>query len=198
MPSPPWSRPKPPKRAAEVKAETARRAAAFSSAMAACEAGDAFYADCLDKMGAKVEYAPSSITVTGPPEGTKLKGVDVDCIKIPDAAMTLASVALVAEGTTTIRNVGSWRVKETERMKAIVAETSKFGADVTEQPTTCIIKPPTEIKPMCEIETSDDHRIAMTFALAACAGVPVKILDPGCTSKTFPTYFDALKEVCTE
>ena len=86
-------------------------------------------------------------------------------------------------------------MKEPERMKAIVAETSKFGAAVTEQPTTCIITPPSTIKPNCEIETYDDHRIAMTFALAACAGVPVKILDPGCTSKTFPTYFTELSRV---
>ena len=155
--------------------------------------GDVRFAEVLKDMGARIEMNPTNITVVGGP--AQLKGVDVDCLDIPDAAMTLASVALVAEGTTTIRNVGSWRVKETERMKAIVAETSKFGADVTEQPTTCIIKPPTEIKPMCEIETYDDHRIAMTFALAACAGVPVKILDPGCTSKTFPTYFKELSRV---
>jgi len=155
--------------------------------------GDVRFAEVLKDMGARIQMNPTNITVVGGP--AKLKGVDVDCLDIPDAAMTLASVALVAEGTTTIRNVGSWRVKETERMKAIVAETSKFGAAVTEQPTTCIIEPPATIKPNCEIETYDDHRIAMTFALAACAGVPVKILDPGCTSKTFPTYFTELSRV---
>ena len=155
--------------------------------------GDVRFAEVLQSMGARIQMNPTNITVVGGP--AKLKGVDVDCLDIPDAAMTLASVALVAEGTTTIRNVGSWRVKETERMKAIVAETSKFGAAVTEQPTTCIITPPATIKPNCEIETYDDHRIAMTFALAACAGVPVKILDPGCTSKTFPTYFTELSRV---
>ena len=80
-------------------------------------------------------------------------------------------------------------------MKAIVAETAKFGATVIEEPTTCIITPPTVLVKNCEIETYDDHRIAMTFALAACAGVPVKILDPGCTSKTFPTFFEELARV---
>mmetsp|Transcript_19272 Transcript_19272/g.57098 ORF Transcript_19272/g.57098 Transcript_19272/m.57098 type:complete len:178 (-) Transcript_19272:16-549(-) len=157
--------------------------------------GDVRFAEVLASMGARIEMAPTNITVIGGP--VQLKGVDVDCLDIPDAAMTLASVALVADGPTTIRNVGSWRVKETERMKAIVAETTKLGADVFEGDTHCVITPPPGNKPTpnAEIETYDDHRIAMTFALAACAGVPVKILDPGCTSKTFPTYFDELARV---
>jgi len=155
--------------------------------------GDVRFADVLSSMGARIQMNPTNITVVGGP--INLKGVDVDCLDIPDAAMTLATVALVAKGTTTIRNVGSWRVKETERMKAIVAETAKFGAAVVEEPTTCIITPPSVLTPNCEIETYDDHRIAMTFALAACAGVPVTILDPGCTSKTFPTFFEELARV---
>ena len=145
-------------------------------------------------MGAPVTLHPTNITVAA--ATPNLKGIDVDCLDIPDAAMTLAAVALVADGPTTIRNVGSWRVKETERMKAIVAETTKLGADVFEGDTHCVITPPAG-KPNAgaEIETYDDHRIAMTFALAACAGVPVTILDPKCTSKTFPTYFDELARV---
>lgn len=157
--------------------------------------GDAFYADCLDKMGAKVEYAPSSITVTGPPEGTKLKGVDVDCIKIPDAAMTLAVAALFAEGPTTIRNVGSWRVKETERMVAIRNECTKLGARFEEYDDYCIIHPPERVN-SCAIETYDDHRMAMAFSLASAApGASITILDPGCTSKTFPEYWQVLESV---
>lgn len=158
--------------------------------------GDVRFADVVRQMGADVRIEPTNITVSRDPE-VKLKGIDVDCVDIPDAAMTLAALALVAEGDTTIRNVGSWRVKETERMKAIVAETTKLGATVYEGDTYCIITPPKDNKPKSnvEIETYDDHRIAMTFALAACAGVPVTILDPKCTSKTFPTFFDELDRV---
>ena len=156
--------------------------------------GDVRFAEVLRDMGAPVTLHPTNITVAA--ATPNLKGIDVDCLDIPDAAMTLAAVALVAAGPTTIRNVGSWRVKETERMKAIVAETTKLGADVFEGDTHCVITPPAG-KPNAdaEIETYDDHRIAMTFALAACAGVPVTILDPKCTSKTFPTYFDELARV---
>lgn len=156
--------------------------------------GDVRFAEVLEKMGAKVDMQPTNITVSS---DAKLKGIDVDCLDIPDAAMTLAAVALVADGDTTIRNVGSWRVKETERMKAIVAETTKLGATVFEGDTHCVITPPPNNRPNehVSIETYDDHRIAMTFALATCAGVPVTILDPKCTSKTFPTFFDELARV---
>ena len=158
--------------------------------------GDVRFAEVLASMGAPVTMHPTNISVAAV-DAVDLKGVDVDCLDIPDAAMTLAAVALVADGPTTIRNVGSWRVKETERMKAIVAETTKLGADVYEGDTHCVITPPkgNAPTPNAEIETYDDHRIAMTFALAACAGVPVTILDPKCTSKTFPTYFDELARV---
>eukprot|EP00793_Prasinoderma_coloniale_P001532 PRCOL_00003336-RA len=159
--------------------------------------GDAFYADCLEQMGATVEYAPTSITVTGPPEGTKLKGVDVDCIKIPDAAMTLAVAALFAEGPTTIRNVGSWRVKETERMVAIRNECTKLGARFEEYDDYCVIHPP-ETMNSAAIETYDDHRMAMAFSLASASpAASITILDPGCTSKTFPTYWETLASVST-
>ncbi|KAJ8601212.1 hypothetical protein CTAYLR_003277 [Chrysophaeum taylorii] len=158
--------------------------------------GDVRFAEVLAQMGATVDMQPTNITVSRDP-ASPLEGVDVDCLDIPDAAMTLASVALVARGDTTIRNVASWRVKETERMKAIVAETTKLGATVFEGDDYCVITPPPDNTPLSNvvIETYDDHRIAMTFALAACAGVPVTILDPKCTSKTFPTYFDELARV---
>ena len=160
--------------------------------------GDVAFANVMEQMGATVTWAPESITVTRDPN-TKLKGVDVDCGKIPDAAMTLAVAALFAEGPTTIRNVYSWRLKETERMKAIVAECTKLGAKVEEFRDYCIIHPPADnkINDNVLIETYDDHRMAMTFSLAACGGVNVIINDPGCTAKTFPTYFDMLESIAT-
>ena len=160
--------------------------------------GDVAFANVMEQMGAKVTWAPESITVTRDPN-TRLRGVDVDCGKIPDAAMTLAVAALFADGPTTIRNVYSWRLKETERMKAIVAECTKLGATVEEFRDYCVIHPPPEnkIKDNVLIETYDDHRMAMTFSLAACGGVNVIINDPGCTAKTFPTYFDMLESITT-
>jgi 3-phosphoshikimate 1-carboxyvinyltransferase len=160
--------------------------------------GDVAFAEVMEQMGATVTWAPESITVTRDPN-TKLKGVDVDCGKIPDAAMTLAVAALFAEGPTTIRNVYSWRLKETERMQAIVAECTKLGATVEEFRDYCIIHPPKDnkVNDNVVIETYDDHRMAMTFSLAACGGVNVIINDPGCTAKTFPTYFDMLESITT-
>jgi 3-phosphoshikimate 1-carboxyvinyltransferase len=160
--------------------------------------GDVAFADVMEKMGATVTWGPESITVTRDPS-IRLKGVDVDCGKIPDAAMTLAVAALFADGPTTIRNVYSWRLKETERMKAIVAECTKLGATVEEFEDYCIIHPPenNKINDNVLIETYDDHRMAMTFSLAACGGVNVIINDPGCTAKTFPTYFDILESIAT-
>jgi 3-phosphoshikimate 1-carboxyvinyltransferase len=169
--------------------------------------GDVRFAEVMGLMGAEVRWAPHSITVTGPPAKAtsagsglvqRLKGIDHDCVDIPDAAMTLAVAALFAEGPTAIRNVGSWRVKETERMKAIVAELTKLGATVEEGKDFCVITPPTEqqgLKANVGIDTYDDHRMAMAFSLAACGGVPVVIRDPGCTRKTFPTYFTVLEGV---
>jgi len=160
--------------------------------------GDVAFADVMEKMGATVTWGPESITVTRDPS-VQLKGVDVDCGKIPDAAMTLAVAALFADGPTTIRNVYSWRLKETERMKAIVAECTKLGATVEEFQDYCIIHPPEnkKINDNVLIETYDDHRMAMTFSLAACGGVNVIINDPRCTAKTFPAYFDMLESIAT-
>lgn len=160
--------------------------------------GDVAFANVMEQMGATVTWAPESITITRDPN-TKLKGVDVDCGKIPDAAMTLAVAALFAEGPTTIRNVYSWRLKETERMKAIVAECTKLGATVEEFEDYCIIHPPKDnkVNENVVIETYDDHRMAMTFSLAACGGVNVIIHDPGCTGKTFPTYFEMLGSIAS-
>lgn len=153
--------------------------------------GDVDFARVLGMMGANVQWTANTITV-GRDEGVKLKGVDVDCGDIPDAAMSLATTALFAEGQTTIRNVYNWRVKETERMKAIVTELRKLGADVEEGYDYCVITPPKTINSGVAIDTYDDHRMAMAFSLVACGGVSVIIRDPKCTAKTFPTYFEEL------
>ncbi|GMI28713.1 hypothetical protein TeGR_g13971 [Tetraparma gracilis] len=155
--------------------------------------GDVKFADCLEKMGATVTWGRDDITVTRGEGG--LRGGTFDCLEIPDAAMTLAVVALFAEGPTRIENVYSWRLKETERMKAIVCECRKLGAEVEEGRDYCVITPPDKLNDNVLIETYDDHRMAMAFSLAACGGVTVEINDPGCTSKTFPTYFDVLEQV---
>lgn len=157
--------------------------------------GDVRFAEVMGKMGAKVEWGPRSITITGP--GGKLKAIDEDCVDIPDAAMTLAVCALYADGPTTIRNVGSWRVKETERMIAICTELRKLGAEVFEGSDYCVITPPADgkVNSGVDIDTYDDHRMAMAFALAACAGEDIIINDPSCTRKTFPDYFDVFASV---
>uniref|UniRef100_A0A383V5Z1 3-phosphoshikimate 1-carboxyvinyltransferase n=1 Tax=Tetradesmus obliquus TaxID=3088 RepID=A0A383V5Z1_TETOB len=158
--------------------------------------GDKRFAEVMGLMGAKVEWSPYSITITGPKAfGQPLKGIDHDCNDIPDAAMTLAVAALFAEGQTAIRNVYNWRVKETERMVAIVTELGKLGAQVEEGRDYCVITPPAQLKSGVAIDTYDDHRMAMAFSLAACGDVAVTINDPGCTRKTFPTYFQVFEGV---
>ncbi|XP_038684511.1 3-phosphoshikimate 1-carboxyvinyltransferase 2 isoform X2 [Tripterygium wilfordii] len=158
--------------------------------------GDVKFAEVLEKMGAKVTWTENSVTVTGPPRDSSgrkhLRAIDVNMNKMPDVAMTLAVVALFADGPTTIRDVASWRVKETERMIAICTELRKLGAKVEEGPDYCVITPPEKLN-VTEIDTYDDHRMAMAFSLAACGNVPVTINDPGCTRKTFPDYFEVLE-----
>lgn len=156
--------------------------------------GDVDFAKVLEQMGASVTWTPTSITVSRPKD-RPLKGVDYDCGDIPDAAMSLATTALFAEGETAIRNVYNWRVKETERMKAIVTELTKLGAEVEEGRDYCIIRPPAKLNEGVEIDTYDDHRMAMSFSLVACGGTGVIIRDPKCTAKTFPTYFNELERL---
>ncbi|CAA7044624.1 unnamed protein product [Microthlaspi erraticum] len=160
--------------------------------------GDVKFAEVLEKMGCEVTWTENSVTVTGPSRDDfgmrHLRAVDVNMNKMPDVAMTLAVVALFADGPTAIRDVASWRVKETERMIAICTELRKLGAIVEEGPDYCVITPPEKLK-TAEIDTYDDHRMAMAFSLAASADVPVTIRDPSCTKKTFPDYFDVLERV---
>ena len=155
--------------------------------------GDAAFATVLEKMGARVVWGDTWIECSKPENG-KLKALDIDMIDMPDAAMTLATLALFAEGATAIRGIGSWRVKETERVVAVRDQLRKLGASVEEGPDWIRVAPPAALREGVEIETYDDHRMAMAFSLAAHA-VPVAILDPDCTAKTFPTYFQELSRL---
>ncbi|KAK4538522.1 hypothetical protein CDCA_CDCA18G4547 [Cyanidium caldarium] len=159
--------------------------------------GDVRFAEVLQQMGAQVTWQPQAIRVTRD-RSVPLRGVDVDCGDIPDAAMTLAVAALFAIGRTAIRNVYNWRVKETERMHAIVTELRKLGAQVEEGVDYCVIEPPPPggaVRAGVAIDTYDDHRMAMAFSLVACGGVEVVINDPACVRKTFPDYFQVLESV---
>jgi len=153
--------------------------------------GDAQFAKIMEMMGSEVQWEANQITVRG---SGNIKGIDVDMNEMPDAAMTLAVAALFAKGTTAIRNIYNWRLKETERLKAVSSELKKLGATVEEGEDYIIIEPPEKLL-SAEIATYDDHRMAMAFSLAACGEVPITILDPSCVSKTFPDYFDQLSKL---
>ena len=151
--------------------------------------GDVRFADALAQMGAQIEMGPNWIEARAPAKG-KLKAIDLDCNHIPDAAMTLGVLALFADGTTTLRNIASWRVKETDRIAAMATELRKVGATVEEGVDFIRITPPDKLIPNAVIDTYDDHRLAMCFSLVGLGGVPVRINDPGCVAKTFPDYFE--------
>eukprot|EP00871_Galdieria_phlegrea_P005981 jgi/Galph1/870/GphlegSOOS_G5594.1 len=155
--------------------------------------GDVRFAEVLEKIGATVEWSPHSITVSRS-KAARLEGIEEDCGDIPDAAMTLAVVGLFTEGPMTITNVGSWRVKETDRLAAMAKELMKLGAAVMEGEDYIVVYPPGNnmIRPHISVSTYNDHRMAMSLALAACGGSPVTIENPKCTAKTFPNFFDEL------
>ena len=156
--------------------------------------GDVLFADALAAMGARVTLGPDWIEAAGPESG-RLQAIDLDCNHIPDAAMTLATAALFADGPTTLRNIASWRVKETDRIAAMACELRKLGATVEEGADFIRITPPQIFTaPAAGIDTYDDHRVAMCFSLAAFAGA-VRINDPGCVAKTFPDYFERFSAV---
>jgi 3-phosphoshikimate 1-carboxyvinyltransferase len=156
--------------------------------------GDIRFIEAARLMGAQVTGSPNALQVCR--GAWPLKAIDLDCNHIPDAAMTLAVMALFADGPSTLRNIASWRVKETDRLAAMAAELRKLGADVTEGPDFIKVSPPVDWK-AASIHTYDDHRVAMCFSLAAfnSSGVPVRIEDPKCVAKTFPDYFEALFSV---
>ena len=152
--------------------------------------GDTQFAHVLEKMGAKITWADDYIECTH----GELNGVDMDMNHIPDAAMTIATTALFADGTTTIRNIYNWRVKETDRLSAMANELRKVGATVEEGEDYITITPPAKLN-HAEIKTYNDHRMAMCFSLVALSDTPVTILDPKCTMKTFPDYFEQFKRL---
>jgi 3-phosphoshikimate 1-carboxyvinyltransferase len=159
--------------------------------------GDIRFVEAAQAMGAIVNSGPNHLEISR--GAWPLKAVDLDCNHIPDAAMTLAVMALYADGTTTLRNIASWRVKETDRIVAMAAELRKLGATVVEGADFISITPPASVAnwSTAAIHTYDDHRVAMCFSLAAFnpAGLPIRILDPKCVAKTFPDYFEALFSV---
>lgn len=156
--------------------------------------GDVKFANALETMGARITWGDNWIEACAPESG-KLKAFDLDLNHIPDAAMTLAVAALFADGKCTLRNIASWRVKETDRIVAMATELRKLGATVEEGENWIAVSPVLTLHANVGIDTYDDHRVAMCFSLAALAGIPVRINDPQCVAKTFPDYFDAFARV---
>lgn len=152
--------------------------------------GDIRFADALEKMGAIVTWGDDFIQV----EGAPLHAIDMDMNHIPDAAMTIATTALFAKGKTRMTNIYNWRVKETDRLAAMACELRKLGATVTEGNDFIEVEAPKKIQ-LSDIDTYDDHRIAMCFSLVALSDTAVVINDPGCTAKTFPDYFSRFKSI---
>jgi 3-phosphoshikimate 1-carboxyvinyltransferase len=157
--------------------------------------GDVHFARVLAAMGAKIEFGDRWVECSGHPP---FEPFDLDMNLIPDAAMTAAVLALFAKGPCTLRNIGSWRVKETDRIAAMATELRKFGAEVEEGPDWLRVAPPafflapraSSLAPVA-VDTYDDHRMAMCFSLASFGPRRVRINEPGCVAKTFPAYFEA-------
>jgi len=154
--------------------------------------GDVRFTEVLARMGAKISWGEDWIEAAA--SRGKLKPIDADLNHIPDAAMTAAVAALFGDGTSTLRNIASWRVKETDRIAAMATELRKLGAVVEEGPDSIRITPPAALR-SATIATYGDHRMAMSFSLAALGGIKVRIDDPACVAKTFPEYFAALASI---
>ena len=152
--------------------------------------GDIQFVDVLELMGARVEWAETYVSVTR----DVLRPIDMDFNHIPDAAMTVATMALFAKGVTTLRNIYNWRVKETDRLFAMATELRKVGAEIEEGEDYLKIIPPKMLK-HATIDTYDDHRMAMCFSLLALDSASVTINEPECTAKTFPAYFEVLESI---
>ena len=152
--------------------------------------GDVHFATALQQMGCEIEWNSSCISVTGRP----LRGIDIDMNAISDTAQTLATVAVFADSPTTIRNVGHMRHKETDRVAAVVTELKRAGIRAEELEDGLVVHPG-QPQP-CEIETYDDHRMAMSFSLLGLRAAGIRILDPECTAKTYPNYFEDLERLC--
>ncbi|MEM9251642.1 MAG: 3-phosphoshikimate 1-carboxyvinyltransferase [Planctomycetota bacterium] len=160
--------------------------------------GEAAFADALEQMGAIVTKTADATTVAAPPDG-KLRPIDLDCDPITDSAMTLAALAAIADGDSAIRNVGNWRVKETDRLNAMCNELNKLGCIAQIRGDDLLITPPFdgELTPSL-VKTYDDHRIAMAFGVLGLARPGVTIDDPACVAKTYPQFFNDLDKLRTE
>lgn len=156
--------------------------------------GDVAFARELEKIGANVVWGDNFIEISRP-EHQAVQAFDLDANHIPDAAMTLAVIALASGQACSLTNIGSWRVKETDRIAAMATELRKVGATVVEEPEAIHITPPETLIAEAAIDTYDDHRVAMCFSLVSLLGVPVVINDPKCTHKTFPTYFEVFGNI---
>lgn len=157
--------------------------------------GDVYFVEVLERMGAQISLGDNWIEVRAP-KSEYLKAIKIDCSNIPDVAMTLAIIALFSEGTTTLTNIASWRIKETDRLAAMANELRKLGAEVVEGQSFLHITPPPggKLIPDITINTYDDHRMAMCFSLVSL-GVSIRINDPECVAKTFPDYFKRFAEI---
>ncbi|HND59125.1 MAG TPA: (d)CMP kinase, partial [Thauera aminoaromatica] len=155
--------------------------------------GDVRFAEALEQLGARITLGDNWIEAAAPAGGA-LKAFDLDLNHIPDAAMTLAVAALFADGPCRLRNIASWRVKETDRIAAMATELRKLGAEVEEGADYLVVQRPQRLQPAA-IDTYDDHRMAMCFSLASLGGCRVRINDPKCVNKTFPGYFEAFAQV---
>lgn len=160
--------------------------------------GDVRFAEALAQMGAEIGFGrdtSGSWIESRLACGSKLNAIDLDCNHIPDAAMTLAILALFADGVTTLRNIASWRVKETDRIAAMATELRKVGATVEEGADYISVTPPAKLIANAAIDTYDDHRMAMCFSLVSLGGVPIRINEAKCVGKTFPGYFDEFQAI---
>ncbi|KAI5916252.1 bifunctional 3-phosphoshikimate 1-carboxyvinyltransferase/cytidylate kinase [Thauera sp. 2A1] len=155
--------------------------------------GDVLFAEALQQLGARITMGDNWIESSAPVDG-RLRAFDLDLNHIPDAAMTLAVAALFADGPCTLRNIASWRVKETDRIAAMATELCKVGAEVEEGADYLRVSPPAKLMPAA-IDTYDDHRMAMCFSLVSLGACRVRINDPKCVNKTFPEYFAAFGSV---
>jgi 3-phosphoshikimate 1-carboxyvinyltransferase len=156
--------------------------------------GDVGFVDVLERMGCRVERETTRVSVLAPPEGCGLRGIDIDLNDMPDTVPTLAVLALFADSPTAIRNVANLRLKETDRLAALHCELSKLGADVEELPDGLVIHPPHRLTPAA-IDTYDDHRMAMSFALVGLKCPGMVINDPQCCTKTFPNFFERFERM---
>ncbi|MBN3859821.1 3-phosphoshikimate 1-carboxyvinyltransferase [Neisseriaceae bacterium PsAf] len=159
--------------------------------------GDIEFAYELEKLGAHLEMTEQSITLSRD-NSLPIPAFNIDAIHIPDAAMTFCIIALAANGTSTIRNIASWRVKETDRIEAMKTELEKLGATIETTQDSIKITPPLTLNPNVDIDTYDDHRMAMCFALVSLLNTPITINDPECVKKTFPDFFKVFTSLYAE